>query len=142
MPDSEADKGKLEKQEASQPIERVPDSVKSLFSIFGSRQPVFPPFMEKINEQHITKVLDYSEEKDKRDFADIQSERKYNFAKFLLILIAFLFLFVFLTLYLVDKDKELYRDVLKIGLGFLSGAGLAGGVAYHLGRRAASKGED
>ncbi len=67
--------------ESSQLAEKMPEPVKSLMSsFFAARQPVFPPFMEKINEEHISKVLDYSEKQDERDFNDITSERRYNFA--------------------------------------------------------------
>jgi hypothetical protein len=143
MSNSENEKDKQELQASSESVEKIPEPVRSFFSsFFASRQPVFPPFMEKINEEHINKVLDYSEKQDERDFAEAQAERKFAFARFIVIALVFAFTLVFLTLYLAPIDKELYRDVLKIGLGFLSGAGLAGGVAYHLGRKAASKNED
>jgi hypothetical protein len=135
MADSEEDK---DKQEPTQSIEKIPEPVKSLFSsFFAARQPVFPPFMEKITEQHIDKVLDYSEKQDQREFLEVQSERRLAFAKFVIIVVLFIFLFVFLTLYLVDRDKELYKDILKVGLGALGG--IAAG--YGLGKRSANKDE-
>ncbi|HEY7545121.1 MAG TPA: hypothetical protein VID27_09575 [Blastocatellia bacterium] len=127
MSNSEEDKDK----ESSQLVEKMPEPVKSLISsFFAARQPVFPPFMEKINEEHISKVLDYSEKQDERDFNDSTSQRRYDFARFVLLLVVFIFLFVFLTVYLVDRDKELYKDILKVGLGALGG--LAAG--YGLGK--------
>jgi len=55
-----------------------------------------------------------------------------------LILVVFIFLFVFLTVYLVDRDKELYKDILKVGLGALGG--LAAG--YGLGKMKGKKEEE
>jgi hypothetical protein len=130
---------KPESQEPSQSIERIPEPIKGLISsVFASRQPVFPPFMEKINEQHIDKVLDYSEKQDERDFTEAQSERRIAFIRFLVIVGLFVFLFVFLTIYLVDRDKELYKDILKVALGALGG--LAAG--YGLGKRSVNKDDE
>jgi hypothetical protein len=94
--------------------------------------------MEKINEQHIAKVLDYSDQQDQRDFQDTRSQRRYDFARYALSLIVFVFLFVFLTIYLVDRDKELYKNILKVGLGALGG--LAAG--FGLGRMGAKRQEE
>ncbi len=69
MPDEEKEpeKDKLEKKEDS-PLDDIPAPIRSMFSSFFARAPVFPPFMEKINEEHINKVLDYSEKQDERSF--------------------------------------------------------------------------
>jgi hypothetical protein len=140
MPNDEDEKNKPEEIEPSELPTKVPEPVRAFFSsIFASRHPIFPPFMEKINEEHIARVLDYSEKEDERDFEDAKSQRRYRFATFLVIAILFIFLFVFLTVYLVDRDRELYKDIVKLGLGFLSGLALGGGVAYNLGRRSVNK---
>ena len=140
MPNDEDEKNKSTELEPPASLEEVPEPVKEFFSsFFAARQPVFPPFMQKINEEHIAKVLDYSEREDERDFEDSRSQRRYQFGTFLVVAILFVFLFVFLTVYLVDRDRELYKDIIKLGLGFLSGLALGGGLAYNLGRRSGSK---
>jgi hypothetical protein len=130
-----------EEHASAESLERVPEPIKALFSSFFASKSVFPPFLEKINEKHIDKVLDYSEKRDERDFKNASQERRYGFLRFLLLTILVVGLVVFLTVYLVDRDKELYRDVLRIGLGAAGGAGLGGGVGYHFGRKSA-KGDE
>jgi hypothetical protein len=107
--------------ELSEFSEQIPEAMKSFFSFFAGR-PVFPPFVERINEEHITKVLDYSERQDERDFKDTLSDRRYKFGYFIVGCIVAVFLFTFLTIYLADKDKELYKDIVKIVIGFVSGS--------------------
>lgn len=135
----EDDKQSEGEGEGERSIERsspaTPEPIRAMISsVFGQR-PVFPPFMDKINEDHISKVLDYSDKQDQRDFSDAASQRRYDFAKLITICVVSLFIFVFLTVYLVDKDKELYKDILKIALGFVTGT-LAG---YGLGVRKKAK---
>jgi hypothetical protein len=125
----------------------IPEQFKQLTSFFAAtQQPVFPPFASKVNEAHIDKILDITDRQYVREFEAENAERelentkrKYAFARLVLIAVLGIGLFIFLTVYMVDRDRELYKEVLKIGLTFLSGLGLGGGVAYHLGRKAASK---
>jgi hypothetical protein len=62
--------------------------------------PIHPPFMKKINEEHISKMLELSENESKRDFEDAQSTKKYNLAYVLI----FCALFVFSVVYLGDRN--------------------------------------
>ena len=84
------------------------------------------PISEKINEQHITQILDIVEKDDERAFADTQSARRY----FLITLIIVLVFFGGLTVFLVNKDVAVYQELLKIiiifGGGFGSGFGYKG----------------
>jgi hypothetical protein len=84
------------------------------------------PIQDKINEQHITQILDIVEKDDARTFADSQSARVFN----LVTILIFLAFFTFLTIFLVNKDVVVYQDILKIivifGGGFGSGFGYKG----------------
>jgi hypothetical protein len=123
---AESREEQAEKLTPSEEIEKIPPEMKRGLEMFFSMQrfiggPSFPPFLKKINEEHITKILEITEEADKQSFQDASSERKYGFAYFLTLCLVFVSLFIFLTVYLADKDKELYKEILKIGVGFLSG---------------------
>ena len=100
------------------------------------------PGISPLNEKHISDLIKSSHKKEKLELKLRKAERQYNFAKFIVIVVLGVGLFVFSTIYLVGIDKELYKDVLKIGLGFMSGAGVAGGVAYNLGKKSKTKYED
>jgi len=115
-------------------LEKLPPQAKKSLEMFFSAQrvfgPVHPPFLEKINAEHISKVLEISEKSDEREFKDSQAERRYKLIYFTLFCVVFVFLFVFLTVYLADRDKTLYKDILQIGLGLLTrlGAGYGLGI--------------
>lgn len=91
------------------------------FSLEAFSGPVFHPVLKKINEEHITKVLEQAEKDSERDFKDTQSARLYGLMYVVIILV---FLGA-MTAYLVNADKELYKQVLGYVLPFL--AGIAGG---------------
>lgn len=97
--------------------------------------PVFPPFLDKINAEHITKVLEISEKEDERSFEDAKAERKYGLIRLCIFCLVLLFLFVFTTVYLVDRDKELYGEIIKNVLLFLSGLAAGFGIKTYLVRK-------
>jgi hypothetical protein len=149
MSDKEDEKKDERKEEAGKEgpiepdtLEKLPPQARRSLEMFFSAQrvfgPVYPPFLDKINAEHISKVLEISEKSDERDFKSAQSERKYKLIYLIIFCVVFLFLFVFLTVYLADRDKELYKDILQIGIGFLTG--LAAG--YGLGTRKKKQEED
>lgn len=122
--------GSIEK--LTEELENLPPDVKREMSLIlsmqrfsGSISPL-SPIREKINEQHISKILEIAEKDDERAFADTQSARIYGFLTFI---VATGFL-VFLTVFLVNKDVAVYQDVLKLliifGGGFGSGFGFKG----------------
>lgn len=80
--------------------------------------------ISRLNEKHITKILELSEKDEERAFEESKSKRKYS----LFYLIIFSGLFIFATLFLVSKDVELYKEILKLiaifGGGMVSGYGL------------------
>ncbi|ARV60813.1 hypothetical protein BZZ01_21285 [Nostocales cyanobacterium HT-58-2] len=105
-------------------LRRVVQATLSMQRISSS--PFVSPIQEKINEQHISRILDIVEKDDERAFYDTQSARKYT----LITIVIFLLFFGGLTVFLVSKNVALYQDILKIiiifGGGFGSGFGYKG----------------
>ncbi|MCD4692692.1 MAG: hypothetical protein K8R79_07255 [Calditrichales bacterium] len=135
-------KGKdKDKQKASEDIieadvlDKLPEEVKRVVQIGMSMQrtsmPVYPQLLSKLNEGHITKILDLSEKDDDRVFKDIQSSRKFT----LTYVIIFIALFVFITLFLVGKNPALYQDILKVIVVFAGGLGSGYGLKTYLEKR-------
>jgi hypothetical protein len=105
-------------------LKNLPPDLRRVMEFFSFSGPVFHPVTKKITEGHIDKILDQSEKDSQRGFQDAQSSRRYGFAVFLVICA----LFVFLTVFLASVDKELYRDAIKILVGF--GGGFGSGLAF------------
>ena len=82
----------------------------------GGIDPVRNPVLEKVTEDHITKVIELTGE-------DSKADRRYRMA-YVLIGIAAFFL---LTFYMLSVDKELYKQVVQllvaVGGGFGAGYG-------------------
>lgn len=125
------EEGDLEK--LSDELEQLPPQVRKVIettlSMRGiSSSSLISPISDKINEQHIDKILDIVEKDDERAFTDTQSARQY----FLITLIIVLGFFGSLTVFLVNKDVAVYQELLKIiiifGGGFGSGFGYKGYV--------------
>lgn len=79
---------------------------------------------DKINTEHISRILDIAEEDNKREFKDIKFARLYNLA----ILVIVLFFFGFLTVFLANKDLSTYQDIIRIIIIF--GGGFGAGFGY------------
>lgn len=127
---NEEEKGDLEKlpdelEEILPPqLRKVVQATLSMQRVSSSS--LVSPISEKINEKHITQILNIVEKDDERAFADTQSARRY----FLITLIIVLLFFGGLTVFLVNKDVAVYQELLKIiiifGGGFGSGIGFKG----------------
>ncbi|QLE56761.1 hypothetical protein [Nostoc sp. TCL26-01] len=89
------------------------------------------PILDKINQQHITKILESVEKDSERAFLDARETRKYN----LIAICIFVAVFVFLTVYLVNKDIAVYQDILKILIIFGGGFGSGLGFKIYLDRK-------
>jgi len=115
-------------------FEKLPPEVKKVMEIGFSMQrfsgPV-PPFLTKINEAHISKILELAEKDDERAFADTQSSKRYILAYVLI----FSVLFVFATVFLVGQNTELYKEMLKLLAMFLGGLGSGFGLKGYLDRK-------
>jgi hypothetical protein len=92
--------------------------------------PVPHPLVDKINETHITRILELAEKDDERSFRDAAENRKYT----LIYVLVFAVLFIFATVFLVGSDKELYREVIKLFAVFLGGLGSGFGIRSYMDR--------
>jgi hypothetical protein len=146
MPDTKIDSEeepdkKEEKQEGKEQIiegdifKQLPPEVQKVVEIGFSMQrfagPLPPPFLTKINEEHISKILESADKGDERSFTDAQSSKKY----ILLYVLIFSALFVFATVFLVGKDVELYKEILKLLAVYLGGLGSGFGLKGYLDRK-------
>jgi len=82
--------------------------------------------IDKMEPEHIPRVIDQIDKSDERDFNKDKSVRRYIFATFLTIVA----LVIFFTIYLSKVDPDTYKDMMTLLIGL--GAGLGGG--YGLGR--------
>ena len=80
--------------------------------------------LSKLNEKHIDRILDISEKEEDNSFKDSQSNKRYNLFYFMLGIL----LFVFLTVFLVKDNKDLFLEIVKIGVAIVGGFG--GGFGY------------
>jgi hypothetical protein len=125
---------KPEKQEPAvdetilESLKDLPPEVRKTLEMFFSMQqisdPLLPPFLYKINEQHITQALNISEKASDQSFKDAQQSRWFNLIYFLIPCV----LLVLGTWYLVPIDKDLYKELLKY-LGAVA-AGFGGGLTF------------
>ena len=92
--------------------------------------PMHPPFLRKINEEHISKLIECSEKDSQRDFEDTKSSRRYA----LVYLILSFILFGFIVVYLADRNPDLLKEVLKISVIFAGGFGAGYGVKSYQGK--------
>ena len=114
-------------------LEQLPPEAKRLVemtSVLAGSFPVHPPFMKKINEEHISKILDISERDNQRHFEDAQSSKKYN----LLYAILFSTLFVVTLVFLGGKNPELLKELLKDLAIFAGGGGVGYSIKAHRGK--------
>lgn len=109
--------------------------------IFGMMSGCFPgvnPLFEKMNDEHITTLLQQKEEDSKRNFNKMIVDR------LTMILIAFLVvgLVIFLTNTIAKSNPGLYSEILKYSLScLLSGAG-GYGFGYSKGKKNSFDDED
>ncbi|TAG92818.1 MAG: hypothetical protein EAZ09_16095 [Oscillatoriales cyanobacterium] len=119
----------------SSELENLPPEVKRFMQATLSMQristPLVSPILEKVNENHISKILEIAEKEDERLFADTQSARKYTLINTILIL----GFFGFLTVFLVNKDIAVYQEILKIIIIFGGGLGSGFGLKGYLDRK-------
>lgn len=125
--------GNLDKITAE--LENLPPEVKRVVQATLSMQRISTPFgsplQDKINEGHISKILDIVEKDDERTFADAQAARKYTLINTVIILI----FFGLLTVFLVNKDVEVYRELLKLTVAFAGGLGSGFGLKGYLDKK-------
>lgn len=112
-------------------IEKLPPEEKKLIteSFFQltmgsfSSSPI-SPIIKKLTPEHITKIIDSSDESDKRQYRFALWSRGYM-TLYILIGIG---LFIFLTIYLSKNQADLYKSIVEVLFAFLGGFGV--GTAY------------
>lgn len=82
------------------------------------------PLLSKLNEKHISDIIDIGKQEETNTYKDSQSNKVYN----LLYVLLGIGVFVFLLVFLVGKDKDLLMEILKIIVIF--GGGFGGGIGY------------
>ena len=89
--------------------------------IAGGIGPVRNPVLEKVTEEHITKVIELTGE-------DSKADRRYKMAYTVLGAIFGLIVFLVLTYHILPLDKELYKQLLQGLAVFVGGLGTGYGV--------------
>jgi hypothetical protein len=131
---SKADKDKADTPELSElsiepeVLDKLPPDTKKrlveMNSFMALSGPLVPPFLKKINEEHISKVLEISDKDSQRAYDDAQATKKYTLAY---IVLSFL-LFGFIVVYLADRNPALLKDILIVLGIFAGGFGSGFGV--------------
>jgi len=107
-----------------------PETRKKLvsMSMFMSSGPVPHPLYEKIEAEHLHKIIDAAEKDNEKDFQDKQSSRKWNC---LWLLVICLFIFAVFSLFIFSKNTDLVIPIGTALLGFAGGFGSGFGVGRH-----------
>lgn len=118
----------------SELLKNLPPEVKKTLE-FGMAMhrvgPIPNPIANKLNEGHIDKILELAAKDDERSFNDSISSRRYT----LVYVVIFALLFIFSTIFLVNMDKDLYKEILKLFAMFLGGAGSGYGIKSYIDRK-------
>lgn len=89
------------------------------------------PLFEKFNDNHIDKFLDYTQKDDDNDYK-IRSSNRWFYLGYTMLSLAF---FAFLIGYLLPTDKEMFKEVIKLGGVFLGGFGGGFGAKAYIERK-------
>jgi len=112
-----------EKIETAEILEDLPHEARKVIEFGMSMQRVsgrIPnPLLEKINEEHITKILELSRSEDEKSFEFAKQGRLFN----LIFVIIFVALFIFLVTYLAKDNSELLKDIIKMVVAAIGGFG-------------------
>nr|VFJ69910.1 MAG: hypothetical protein BECKFW1821B_GA0114236_11743 [Candidatus Kentron sp. FW] len=115
-------------------LKNLPPEVRKVIEIgmmsmhrFG---PVPNPLTEKLNERHIDKILELSAKSEERTFNEADHSRWFT----LIYALIFAALFIFVTIFLVQADKDLYKEALKLFAVFAGGFGGGFGIKSYLDR--------
>jgi hypothetical protein len=106
----------------------VVKEVRSFMSMSMGRMP--NPIVDKFTPEHISTILQNVEKDDERAYKDLGRSRWFTFG-YVIIAIC---LFIFLTIFLAGTDKELYKEILKLGIVAATSFGGGFGVKSYLDR--------
>lgn len=128
MNDDEHLPGSLEFNSNEDELDSLPPEIKKVVEMGFSMQrlstPISNPVFSKITEEHISRIIEIGNKEEDNSYKDSQSNKFYNFLYF----IVGIALFVFLIVYLGKENKDLFLEVLKIGIAIVGGFG--GGFGY------------
>ncbi|RJP33342.1 MAG: hypothetical protein C4527_04640 [Candidatus Omnitrophota bacterium] len=116
-----------EKEPSIEIVEKMPGNMRDHFFALISKQ-LKDPFSfginEKLTEEHINKIIDYTEKDNERNYRFADSARKYH----LIYTVIGVLLFVFLTWFLSTNSSAVYSDILKMMAIFAGGLGAGYGI--------------
>lgn len=128
-----SEKNKLEypKSEAELDLEDLPEEAQAVMrmilssrSISANSSSLSNSLSDKINTEHISKMLDIAEQDNEREFEDTKLTRLYNLVTLVIILV----FLGFITVFLGNKDLSTYQDIIRILIIF--GGGFGAGFGY------------
>ena len=118
------EQGTLPLQAREAELPPPPPMPKMIEQMMAMSSPVFPPYMDKIGPEHITKIIDSGNQAAEREFRDRAYKRRY-YGAYTLAGIAIL---VFFTFTIGKDNPNLYYEILKVlvslGIGFAGGYGI------------------
>ncbi|GBD87613.1 hypothetical protein BMS3Abin03_01547 [bacterium BMS3Abin03] len=112
-------------------IKKMPPQIRRSISMMMTSGRMPHPLFDKFNEQHIDKFLDGIQRDDDNEFKMRSSNRWFQLV-YVIIAIGFL---SFLIFYLLPTDRDMFIEVLKIGVAFLGGIGSGYGLKSYLDRK-------
>nr|VFK60744.1 MAG: hypothetical protein BECKTC1821F_GA0114240_104914 [Candidatus Kentron sp. TC] len=125
--------GEVEVSDSSEFLKDLPPDARKVIEIGMSMHrfgPMPNPLTEKLTEKHIDKILDLSAQSEDRSFKETTQSRWFT----LIYASIFVVLFVFVTIFLVQADKDLYKEALKLFAIFAGGFGGGFGIKTYLDR--------
>jgi hypothetical protein len=118
--------------ELEEVLDEMPPDVRkkfnsAIFGMFSSQSvgPMINPIIEKFNDDHIDKYLDYMQRDDENEHQLKRTNRWF----YLITLIIFLGVVVFLLVYLLPRDRELLTTLMQIFLALAGGVGAGFGLS-------------
>ncbi len=117
------DGGPEDPQEIIEKLQKSPQLIREVFmAVMKGGGPMYPPFLDKVDKDHITHGIEIMKLEATNRFEDGRSKRKYNMAYF----VTGVLLFIFLTVYLVTTgNKDVFFEILKT-LGAFAAGGVGG----------------
>jgi len=105
-------------------VNHLPPEIKKVMEIGFSMQrfsgPIPPAFADKINEEHITQILNLAQKDSDLAYKD-SLHSKYLFAGLTVIFLVF---FVIIAIYFVNHNKDqMLQDLIKMAVAFIGGIG-------------------
>lgn len=117
----------LSKLDKDLDIDDLPQEAKAIVRMMMSRSISTSSssfLQDKVNSEHISKILDIAEEDNKRELEDTKIARLYNLINLVIVLV----FLGFLTVFLANKDLSTYQDIVRILIIF--GGGFGAGFGY------------